>query len=66
MVEVKSGPTHDKASEHFQARQMHRVFQTAIEFVAGQPLGLNTDMRVDLALVDQSGHVKVIENISMH
>lgn len=64
MVEVKSAATHDLASQRCSARQIQRISQSAQQFIAAQPAGADTPMRIDLALVDQTGQVAVIENIT--
>ena len=64
MVEVKSAATHDQASLRFGPRQIQRVSQSAEQFLASQPNGADAQMRIDLALVDQTGQVAVIENVT--
>ena len=61
-VEVKFSRTHDLAATHVSAAQVARIFATVDEFLAGEPNGLLTDVRIDLALVDGLGRVEVIEN----
>ncbi|WP_135448170.1 YraN family protein [Tabrizicola caldifontis] len=61
-VEVKFSRTHDLAASHVTAAQVARIFATVDEFVAREPKGLLTDVRIDLALVDGSGRVEIIEN----
>ena len=61
-VEVKKARTFAAAACRLQRRQMDRLIAAASEFVAGEPRGLLTDMRFDLALVDGSGHSRIIEN----
>jgi putative endonuclease len=62
VVEVKSSKTHDLAASHVTAAQVARIFRTVDEFLGGEPKGLMTDVRIDLALVDGLGRVEVIEN----
>lgn len=64
-IEVKKSRTHDRAAQRLSRRQMHRLCNAASEFVAGEPRGQLTEMRFDLATVDQAGTVRVIENIFM-
>ena len=66
VVEVKSAPSHDQAALRFGASQMQRVCQTAQQFVGQYPAGLDTEMRIDLALVDQFGVVATLENVTLH
>lgn len=61
-VEVKRSSTHDIAASHVSRAQIGRIFSTVEEFVAGEPKGLLTDVRIDLALVDGLGRIEVIEN----
>jgi putative endonuclease len=62
VVEVKHSKTHDLAASHVSPAQIARIFQTVEEFLGGEPRGLLTDVRIDLALVDGSGRIEVIEN----
>lgn len=62
VIEVKQSRTHDLAASHISTAQVGRIFATAEEFVAGEPKGLMTDIRIDLALVDGQGRVEVLEN----
>lgn len=61
-VEVKQSRTHDLAASHVSQAQIGRIFATVDEFLAGEPKGLLTDVRIDLALVDGVGRIEVIEN----
>lgn len=61
-VEVKQSRTHDLAASHLSQAQIGRIFATVDEFLAGEPRGLLTDLRIDLALVDGQGRIDVIEN----
>lgn len=61
-VEVKQSRSHARAAEHLQPRQVSRLFATAGEFVAGEPMGQDTNMRFDVALVDGVGRIEIIEN----
>ena len=61
-VEVKQSRTHDLAATHISQAQIGRIFATVEEFVAGEPKGLLTDVRIDLALVDGQGRIDVLEN----
>lgn len=62
VVEVKHSKTHDLAASHVSPAQISRIFQTVEEFLGGEPRGLLTDVRIDLALVDGLGRIEVIEN----
>ena len=61
-VEVKQSRTHDLAAAHISQAQIARIFATVDEFVAGEPKGLLTDVRIDLALVDGQGRIDIVEN----
>lgn len=61
-VEVKHSRTHDLAASHVTPAQVSRIFRTVDEFLGGEPKGLLTDVRIDLALVDGLGRIEVIEN----
>ncbi|REC56833.1 hypothetical protein DRV84_08535 [Rhodosalinus sediminis] len=61
-VEVKAAASFDAAAARLGRRQMDRLCTAAEEFAGGEPMGLLSEMRFDLALVDRRGEVRVIEN----
>lgn len=61
-VEVKRAQTHAAAVERLSARQMRRICVSAEEFVALTPDCANLDMRFDVALVDGTGRIEILEN----
>lgn len=61
-IEVKKSKTFDSAALRLGRRQMDRLCVAASEFLAGEPRGQLTDMRFDLALIDASGAMHIIEN----
>jgi len=61
-IEVKKSATHARAAERVSARQMKRLFDCASVFLAGQPRGQDSDSRFDVALVDATGKVEIVEN----
>ncbi len=61
-VEVKKSRSFDSALARLGAAQIGRIFDTAAEFLGTQPLGQLTDRRFDVALVDASGEIQVMEN----
>ncbi len=61
-VEVKKARNFARAAERVTRRQMRRIMAAASEFVAGQPKGSLTPMRFDVALVNQHGERRIIEN----
>ena len=64
-IEVKQSGTHDSALAHLGPRQMQRIWDAASEFLAGEPGGQLTEVRLDVALVDGEGRVKVIRDAWM-
>ncbi len=65
-IEVKKSRSHARAAERLTSRQMDRIAASASEFLAGEPRGQLTDVRFDLATVDQTGSVRVLENAFGH
>lgn len=61
-VEVKKSRDFARAAEQLSQRQMKRIYNTASEYLAGEPNGQDTNVRFDVALMDGSGHIEVIEN----
>ncbi len=61
-IEVKSAQTHARAAERLSRRQQLRIYGAAEEFLAGEPRGTLTEARFDVALVDATGRIEVIEN----
>lgn len=61
-VEVKRSRSHDRAAARVSRRQMQRIMSAATEFVADQPNGQLTDMQFDVATVDATGTVQILEN----
>lgn len=64
-VEVKKSKSFAGAAARLTRRQMDRLCSAAGEFVANEPAGQLTEMRFDLALVDDGGAVRIIENAFM-
>ena len=64
-IEVKQSHTHDAAVAHLGPRQMQRIWDAASEFLAGEPKGQMTEVRLDVARVDGAGRVKVIRDAWM-
>lgn len=62
-IEVKKSRTHTQAAERLTQRQIARIYRAASEFLAGEPRGQATDVRFDVALVDQFGRIEVRENV---
>lgn len=61
-VEVKKARTFAQAAERLSARQMQRIQLSALDYLGAEPSGQLTELRFDVALVDQKGQVEIIEN----
>lgn len=61
-VEVKQSRTHAEAALHLSPQQMRRIWQAGEEFLAGEPNGSLTDVRIDVALVDGAGRIEILQN----
>ena len=61
-VEVKAAATHALAARRIDPRQVRRLYDCAGEYMGTLPDGLNSAVRFDVALVDGTGRVEVIEN----
>ncbi|WP_137699713.1 YraN family protein [Marimonas lutisalis] len=61
-VEVKRATVHAQAADSVSATQAARICAAAQEYLAGEPAGELTEMRIDVALVDRQGAVEIIEN----
>ncbi|TMV10173.1 hypothetical protein FGK63_03680 [Ruegeria sediminis] len=61
-VEVKKSSSFDRAALRLTLRQMQRICLSAEEFLAGEPDGQLTNARFDVALVDGTGEIRIIEN----
>ncbi|APX14003.1 hypothetical protein BWR18_18865 [Tateyamaria omphalii] len=62
MVEVKASKTLSAAADHLTPAQVARLYATAEEYLATLPNGSLTDIRFDVALVDQAGRLNIHEN----
>ena len=61
-VEVKQSRTFDRALHNLTEQQVVRLFSTADEYLAKKDLGSMTDVRFDVALVNQQGAFRILEN----
>lgn len=61
-IEVKKARNFARAAERLTRAQMQRIYNTASEYLAGEPNGQNTQVRFDVALVNTNGQIQVIEN----
>lgn len=66
MVEVKCSDCFETALSMITAKQMGRVSRTSLDFLASNALSMDTDMRIDVALVNGLGQVDTIENVTLH
>jgi len=62
LVEVKASRDFDAALSHLSQAQVQRLYTTADEYLGTRPDGSLTDVRFDVALVNRSGQVRVLEN----
>lgn len=61
-VEVKASKSHARAAERLGHAQIERLYAAGAEYLAGLPGGQATEARFDVALVDGTGRVEVVEN----
>jgi len=61
-IEIKKSRDFARAAERLSLRQMRRIYATASEFLAGEPDGQDTNVRFDVALMNNMGQIQVIEN----
>ncbi len=64
-IEVKAARSLDQAAHRVGRRQVERIHATATEYFAAEPDGQNTGMRFDVALMDRSGTIRIVENAFM-
>ncbi len=60
--EVKKAATFDLALERVRPGQVQRIFNAASEYLAHTPEGQLAPVRFDLALIDASGDLRLMEN----
>ncbi|WP_179378296.1 YraN family protein [Jannaschia marina] len=61
-IEVKQSESHAAAATRVSDRQIARLFDCAREYMAGLPDGQLSLVRFDIALVDGTGRIEIIEN----
>lgn len=64
-VEVKRARDMATAASRVTARQMGRITRAATEYLGRQPAGQLSEARIDVALVDGTGAIEILENASM-
>lgn len=65
-VEVKKSRDFARAAERLNRRQMLRIYASASEYLGQMPRGQLTPVRFDVALVNGSGAIQIIENAFGH
>ena len=63
-VEVKKSRCFERALASLSARQVGRIYQAAEEYAGTCVAGSLTDMRLDVALMNERGEVQIMENVS--
>ena len=62
-VEIKQAASIEAAAERLRPAQIARIQDAIGAFLSGEPDGLMTELRLDLALVNARGEVHVLENL---
>ena len=65
-IEVKSSKSHDAAAMLLGPRQQARLLHAASDFMAKADPMTRCDVRMDVALVDQCGRTKFLQNAIGH
>ena len=65
-VEVKKSGDFATAAERLSGRQLQRIFLAAQEYLGRSGQGLDAPGRIDVALVNGVGAIKIIENVMAH
>ncbi len=65
-VEVKKARSFDQAIARLRPTQMMRIHAAASEYLAFMPDGQLSNVRFDLAAVDGTGQIRIIENAFGH
>ncbi|MBT8460780.1 MAG: YraN family protein [Boseongicola sp.] len=64
-VEVKKARDFASAAMRVTEKQMQRVTRAAEEFAAALPLGPDSAMRIDVALVNNASESRILENVTL-
>lgn len=59
--EVKAARTFEQAMERLRPAQMRRIHAAASEYLAHAPMGQLSEMRFDLAVVNEQGMCRILE-----
>lgn len=62
VVEVKKARDLARAAARITRGQLDRIYGAVSEFLAGEPAGQLTEVRLDVALVDGAGRMQIVEN----
>ncbi len=65
-VEVKKARTHDDAKARLSQRQLERIAHSASDYIATETDTPLRPMRLDLAMVDDTGAVATLENLTLY
>jgi putative endonuclease len=65
-VEVKKARSFDAALHSLNERQMRRIHAAAAEYLAQTPKGQLSEVRFDLALMDETGQIRLIRDAFGH
>ena len=63
-VEVKKSKSFARAAESLSNRQLGRICRAAEEYLGTQRDGSLTPMRVDVALINEAGKIKILRNVT--
>lgn len=61
-IEVKKSRSFERAAASLSPRQIARIYAAASRYLENEPLGQDTDTRFDVALMDETGRVEILEN----
>lgn len=65
-VEVKKSRTFDEAAERMTFRQLHRIAKSAEDYVGNHTSDPFVITRLDLAMVNGQGQIKLLENLTLY
>ena len=66
MDEVKSSDRIKTALARVTSNKLSRVAAASLDFLVAIQRPLNTNMRIDVAVVSTLGQVEVVENVTLH
>ncbi|WP_371229317.1 YraN family protein [Roseovarius sp. 2305UL8-3] len=64
--EVKKARSFDAAQNSLRETQMYRIHAAASEYLEHTPKGQLSDVRFDLALVNETGEIRIVKNAFGH